>query len=76
MRRAIEGVNQRLRILKWMKLRRERKWATTHMHAADWPMTVARAAPRMPHPSLKMNIGAIITLTPTERRADTMALRG
>ena len=76
MRRAIDGVNHRLRRLKWMKLRREMKWASTQTQATDCPITVAMAAPRIPRSRTKMNIGAMITFTPTDKRADTIALRG
>ncbi len=59
-----------------MKLLLEKKWMSTHTKATDCPHKVARAAPAMPHFSLKMNIGARMMFTPTEISADIIAFLG
>ena len=42
----------------------------------NWANTVATAAPRMPHPRTKMNIGAKMQLSPTVPKVAYMAFIG
>lgn len=53
-----------------------RKWLNTHTIPTHCDNTVAIAAPRMPHFSQKMNIGARMMFMPTVNTAESMAFCG
>ena len=55
---------------------RLKKWLMTKSADTVMDMSVAIAAPFMPQPSQKMNIGASMTLTPAPMNIVTIALTG
>lgn len=61
---------------KWTALDLSEKWMSTRAMPAIWAISVASAAPVMPHLSQKMKMGARTMLMPTESRVEPMAFFG